>query len=177
VQVEGVPTFGVAANIAVVSPSFVFGRIVIDAVAISRPRNFLNQRSSLGGEGRLRGYPSAAFLGENLVAYNAELRSKPVEILSCQVGSALFFDIGDAYDGNVIRAKSSTGFGLRALFPQLDRKVFRFDVAFPLVRGGGEGPIGFYLAFEQIFFPAALSPPGWGASQAIMQPLGGALGQ
>lgn len=176
VQTDGVPTFSYVANVALVSPTLPFGRIVIDGVAIGRPHNYLNLRSALGGETRLRGYPSSAFLGENLVAYNMELRSKPVEVLACQVGSALFFDIGDAFDGNNLRAKSSVGFGFRAVFPQLDRKVFRFDVGFPLVRGGGDGPIGFYLAFEQAFPAAVTSRPG-GAAQAMLNPLGGALGQ
>ncbi|MBC7052245.1 hypothetical protein G6O46_24865, partial [Salmonella enterica subsp. enterica serovar Enteritidis] len=72
------------------SPTFGVGRLVLDAVGIARSRNYLNQRSVLGGDGRLRGYPSAAFIGENLVAYNVELRSRPVEVLSCQVGTALF---------------------------------------------------------------------------------------
>lgn len=172
-----VPQLAVAANVALVSPSFGPGRLVIDGLAIARPRNFLNQRSSLGGEGRLRGYASGAFLGENVVAYNVELRSRPVEILACQVGGALFFDIGDAFDGAAIAPKSSTGFGVRGLFPQLDRKVFRIDVAFPLVRSGTQGPIGFYVAFEQAFTSGSVTPPAPSAAQAILSPLGGALGQ
>lgn len=177
-QADAVPTLAAAADIAVVTPSFFLGRFVFDAIGIARPRNYENQRSTLGGEGRLRGYPSAAFLGENLVAYNLELRSRPVEILSCQLGSALFFDIGDAFDGADFHPKSSAGFGLRGLFPQLDRKVFRFDIAFPLVRGGAEGPIGFYVAFEQAFGTSVVTPPGYGAARAILDPTGGgALGQ
>jgi hypothetical protein len=176
-QLDDVPQLAMAADFAIVSPSFGVGRLVVDAVGITRPRNYLNQRSSLGGEGRLRGYPSAAFLGENLVAYNMELRSRPIEILACQVGTAVFFDVGDAFDGVAIQPKSSTGFGLRALFPQLDRKVFRIDVAFPLVRAGPQGPVGFYVAFEQAFTSSTVSPPGTGAAQSILSPLGGALGQ
>lgn len=176
-QNDGVPTLEVAGNVALVSPSLVFGRLVVDAVGIARPRNYLNHRSAIGGEGRLRGYPSAAFLGENLVAYNAELRSHPVEILACQLGGALFYDVGDAFDGTDLQPKSSVGLGLRGLFPQLDRKVFRFDVAFPLVRAGAEGPVGFYLAFEQAFPSGAVSPPGFAPAQSILTPLGGALGQ
>jgi hypothetical protein len=176
-QPDAVPQLAMAADVALVSPTFGIGRLVIDAVGIARPRNYLNQRTSLGGEGRLRGYPSAAFLGENLVAYNVELRSRPVEILSCQVGTALFFDIGDAFDGAAIKPKSSTGFGFRGLFPQLDRKVFRIDIAFPLVRAGTSGPVGFYVAFEQAFPSSVVIPPSSGAAQSILNPLGGALGQ
>lgn len=176
-QSDGVPTFAASGNVALVSPSLSIGRIVVDAIGLARPRNYLNQRSALGGEGRLRGYPSAAFLGENLVAYNAELRSHPVEILACQVGGALFFDVGDAFDGTAFQPKSSAGFGVRGLFPQLDRKVFRVDIAFPLVRAGASGPVGFYVAFEQAFPSGAVTPPAFGPAQSILSPAGGALGQ
>lgn len=176
-QVDGVPTFGVSGNVSLVSPTFGVGRLVLDAVGIARPRNYLNQRSVLGGDGRLRGYPSAAFIGENLVAYNVELRSRPVEVLSCQVGTALFFDVGDAFDGTAIHPKSSMGFGFRGLAPQLDRKVFRVDVAFPLVRSQGQSPFGFYVAFEQAFPAGSVSPPSFGPAQSILDPTAGALGQ
>ncbi|MDB4939427.1 MAG: hypothetical protein JWP87_6399 [Labilithrix sp.] len=176
-QTDAVPTFAVAGNVMLVSPSFGIGRLVVSGLGIARPRNYLNQRSSIGGEGRLRGYPSAAFLGENLVAWNTELRSRPVEILSCQVGGALFFDVGDAFDGTHLQPKSSAGFGVRTLFPQLDRQVFRFDVAFPLVRGGAESPVGFYASFEQAFSAGAITAPGPAPAQSILSPVGGALGQ
>ena len=177
VQSDDVPSVALAGNVAMVSPSFLLGRVVVDGIGVARPRNYLNQRSSIGGEGRLRGYPSAAFLGENLIAYNVELRSHPIEILTCQLGGALFFDVGDAFDGTNLQPKSSAGFGIRGLIPQLDRKVFRVDVAFPLVRAGGEGPVGFYLAFEQAFPSGAVTPPAFGPAQSILTPVGGALGQ
>jgi len=176
-QIEDVPQLAVAGNVSFVSPTFFLGRVVIDALGIARPRNYLNQRNFLGGEGRLRGYPSAGFFGENLVSYNAELRSRPIEILSCQIGGALFLDVGDAFDGSNFQPKSSMGFGIRTLFPQLDRQVFRADVAFPLVRGGGENPVGFYVAFQQAFPPRSVTAPSSGAAQSIISPLGGALGQ
>ena len=176
-QTEGVPTLSLAGNVAFVSPSFFLGRLVIDAFGIARPQNYLNLRTSIGGDGRLRGYPSAGFLGENVVAYNAELRSRPLEILSCQIGGALFFDVGDAFDGTSFQPVSSTGFGIRTLFPQLDRQVFRADVAFPLIRGEAQSPVGFYVAFEQAFPARSVTAPSSGAAQAIISPEGGALGQ
>jgi hypothetical protein len=94
------------------------------------------------------------------------------------VGGALFFDAGDAFDdGTRIQPKSSAGFGVRTLFPQLDRHVFRFDVAFPLVRGADEPPIGFYAAFEHAFPAGVVTAPGSAPAQAMLSPLGGALGQ
>ncbi len=170
------PTLYVAANAQLVTPRIAnVARIVLDAIAVGRPRNYLNLRSGIGGESRLRGYPTGAFLGENLVAYNVELRSAPVEFLACQLGAAAFFDMGDAFDGRDIRVKSSAGFGLRGLAPQLDRKVMRIDVAFPMVRGAGQGPVGFFVAFEQAFPIGGLATSGAGPSQAIINPQGGAL--
>lgn len=174
-----IPTAAFAVNAALASPRTTLGRLVVDGLVIARPENYLNRRSTLGGEGRLRGYPSAALIGQNVVAYNAELRTRPVDILSCQIGGALFFDVGDAFDGPDPSLKSSAGFGVRGLFPQLDRKVFRIDVAFPLVREAGAGPVGFYLAFEQAFPTTVTAVPGAGATQALLNnaPGAGALGQ
>jgi hypothetical protein len=176
----GIPTAAFAANAALYSPRFIAGRIVVDGVLIARPDNYLNRRSTLGGETRLRGFPSAALIGQNVVAYTTELRSPPIEILSCQIAGAAFFDVGDAFDGPDPALKSSVGFGVRTLLPQLDRKVFRVDVAFPITRRTPDtGPIGFYIAFEQAF-PAIISGvPGAGPAQALLntQPGAGALGQ
>lgn len=174
-----IATAAFAVDTMIASPRFFLGRLVVDGMMIARPENFPNRRSTLGGESRLRGYPSAALIGQNVVAYNAELRTRPVEILSCQIGGALFFDVGDAFDGPDPALKSSAGFGVRGLFPQLDRKVFRIDVAFPMVRENGAGPIGFYVAFEQAFPATITTVPGAGAAQGMLvnAPGSGALGQ
>jgi hypothetical protein len=175
-----IPTAAFAGSAAFFSPRFSIGRIVVDGIVVARPENYLNRRSTLGGEGRLRGFPSAALIGQNLVAYNAEFRTRPVDILSCQIGGAAFFDVGDAFDGPAPALKSSFGFGVRGLFPQLDRKVFRVDLAFPLVRTTADtGPVGFYIAFEQAFPASVTGNPGAGPSQGFLNthPGAGALGQ
>lgn len=170
------PTLSFAGGVQLVTPRFGFARLVMDGVAIQRPRNYLNLRSSIGGEGRLRGYPTNGFVGENLVAFNVELRTSPIEILSCQVGAAAFLDMGDAYDNRDVRVKSAVGFGLRGLFPQLDRKVMRLDIAFPMVRDDlATGPVGFFIAFEQAIPVGGLGGAGAGPAQAILNPGGAAL--
>ncbi|MEO7091923.1 MAG: hypothetical protein ABI175_01655, partial [Polyangiales bacterium] len=119
----------------VVTPRLGFGRLVFDGQQVLRPRNHLNRLSTLGGEGRLRGYPTSYLRDRNLVAYSLEFRTAPVEILSCQLGMAFFWDTGDAFDGaSELSLKHSGGLGLRMLFPQLDRYVLRFDVGFPVNR-------------------------------------------
>ncbi|HEU4533325.1 MAG TPA: hypothetical protein VFS00_04375, partial [Polyangiaceae bacterium] len=117
----------------VVSPRLPFGRLVFDAHAVSRYRNFLNRYSYFGGDTRLRGYPSSFFVGKDYVVGNLELRSRPLELFSTLVGAAAFYDTGGAFDGfERMRLHPSAGVGLRVLFPQVNRVVLRGDLAFPL---------------------------------------------
>jgi hypothetical protein len=78
-----------------------------------------------------------------------------VQILSCQLGGAVFYDVGDAMNGlGSLDPKQSAGLGFRALFPQLDRVVFRGDLGFPLQKGGlppGVQAASFFVSFLQAF--------------------------
>ena len=150
------------ASLGVVTPRFGIGRLVMNASFNNRYRNYLNSRTYAGGDGRLRGYPSNFFFGKDTVFYNLEYRSRGFEILSCQIGGAVFYDAGDAAQGfDMLHAKQSVGFGLRALFPQVNRTVFRFDLAFPMQRGPFPetgiptkvDPVGFFFTFDQAFAP------------------------
>jgi hypothetical protein len=144
------------------------GRLVFDAGALNRYRNYLNRTTYVGGSGRLRGYPSNYFAGKDVVAYNFEFRSRPVEILSCQLGAAAFFDAADAANGmNRLRPKHAIGIGFRILFPQLDRLVFRGDLGFPVdqQRDPRIAPFSVTIAFEQAFsVPSASSQVATGAA-------------
>ena len=147
----------------VVTPRLGFGRLLVDTLVLHRYRNYLNRKVFLGGESRLRGYPSNYDEGASLVSNNIEYRSRPVEILSLQLGGAAFFDVGDAFDDvNRMRIKKSVGFGMRALFPQLDRVVFRLDVGFPVTAGRlppGVSPASFFVSFGQAFSVPQVEPP------------------
>jgi hypothetical protein len=147
----------------VITPRLGFGRLLVDTVVLHRYRNFLNRMSLLGGNGRLRGYPSNYFVGESVAASNLEYRSRPVEILTLQLGGAAFYDAGVVRDGvKTFDVHQSAGFGMRALFPQLDRVVFRVDVGFPLAEGGlpeGVAPVSFFAALEQAFPMPNIQPP------------------
>ncbi len=120
------------AGIRVVSPPFYIGRLVYDGTLLVRPDNFSNRFVRVGGDTRLRGYPSLAFRGDNLVASNLELRSRSFTLWSVMVRGALFYDVADAYDGGDLDLKHGAGFGLQVLFPQLGRAVMRIDWGFPL---------------------------------------------
>jgi hypothetical protein len=133
---DRIPDGTIEAALHIVTPRFKIGRLIFDADFVDRYKDYLNGLSSLGGDSRLRGYPSGSFVGKNLVAANLEFRSRPFELLSVQFGGALFFDAGDAFDDfSQIRLKQGAGFGLRVLFPQLERVVMRIDWGFPLTKG------------------------------------------
>jgi hypothetical protein len=147
---------------AVTPRIFGLGRVVMNASFSNRYKNYLNARTFIGGEDRLRGYPTSFFFGKDTVFFNLEYRSRSFEILKAQLGGVAFFDAADAAQGfDMLRAKQSVGVGVRALFPQVNRNVFRVDVAFPLKRGpfpetGSSvpvDPVGFFFSFDQAFGP------------------------
>src|SRR5205823_2044555 len=70
----------------IMTPRTGAGRLVFDARLLHRYANYLNVASSLGGDSRLRGYPSGAFAGKDLLAFNLEFLSRPLEILRTQLG-------------------------------------------------------------------------------------------
>jgi hypothetical protein len=135
-----VPDASVEAGLRIVTPRFKVGRLVFDTHVLDRARNYLNALTSLGGDSRLRGYPSAAFVGKDFFSANLEFRSRPFEILSVDIAGAAFFDTGDAFDDFAkVRLKHSAGVGARIEFPQLERTVMRFDWGFPLTLVNGPG--------------------------------------
>jgi hypothetical protein len=132
------PDASVEGGLRIVTPRFGLGRLVLDAHVLDRLSDYLNARSSLGGDSRLRGYPSDAFVGKKFVTANLEYRSRDFEIFSVDFAAAAFFDTGDAVDDfSKIRLKHSVGFGTRIEFPQLERVVMRIDWGFPLTLGPG----------------------------------------
>jgi len=161
VQLDAIPDASVTGTLRVVTPKFKIGRLVFDALVLNRYRNYLNRYDFLGGEGRLRGFPTSGFRGKDAAVMNVEFRSRPIDIASVQVGGVLFYDAGNVTDSlAAIRPYQSTGAGVRLLFPQLNRTVFRTDLAFPLTRPlpSGTGPVGFFVSFEQAFAFGKVGP-------------------
>lgn len=90
---------------------------------------------SLGGSQALRGYAAQALYAQSahIARINLEYRSAPLAWHFVHLGWALFYDAGAVgRDQNDLQAGQSTGIGLRLLFPQLNRSVFRFDLASPI---------------------------------------------
>jgi hypothetical protein len=149
------------ATLRLASPRWALGRLVVDGVLLDRYENHLHHSSSLGGDGRLRGYPSLYVLGSNVLAVNGEYRSRGLQLFrSVQVGGVAFVDAGDAFDRfRDLTMQASAGVGARVLFPQLDRITFRADVGFPLTRPlRGASPVGFFVTFGQAFSLYEIQP-------------------
>jgi hypothetical protein len=150
-----------ALGVRLVSPRFALGRLHFDAVLENRYRNYLRDRSFLGGDGRLRGYASAdtevsgSQRGSDLAVMNLEFRSRGIEVLSFQCGLAAFYDVGStAARFDSLAVKHSAGLGLRFLLPNFDRTVFRADWAFPLNPGYDHFPGALFFTAGQAFgFP------------------------
>ena len=146
------------ARLRLASPRLGFGRLIADGLIGERYRNYLNRRYVLGGDDRLRGYPPGtfedSFTGPHVVAMNVEFRTASIDILSAQVGLALFLDSGHAADRfSELSLHQSSGLGVRILFPQASRSVLRADWAFPWEPAPGYRtfPGGFFLTFGQAF--------------------------
>jgi hemolysin activation/secretion protein len=106
----------------------------------------------LGGDTRLRGYPPQAFIGKDAVAQTVEYRTRGFQVLSVQIGGALFYDSGDAFDGwSDLKLKQAVGFGFRAVFPQAERIAFRADWGFPVEQGTLRTPGSLFVTFGQAF--------------------------
>lgn len=146
------------AKLSIVSPRTGLGRLVFNSRYIGRPDDYLNRLDFLGGDTRLRGYPSQLFYGDNLVAMNVEWRTRGLYWGGMAIGGVFFYDSGDAFnDASKITLKHSIGAGLRAMLPFFDDIAYRLDFAVPLDRGalpGGAGHFDVIIAIEQAFpFP------------------------
>lgn len=158
-----------------VSPKLGFARLVLDAAAQSYYYNYLNSRVILGGDTRPRGYASAYFRGDSGFAATAELRTAAINVLSARIGGVVFYDVGGT-GGRIddITLHQSLGAGVRILFPQLNRQVFRVDWAAPLTPGRGRLPDrplpgAVYFSFAQAFdLPRPKLPKLLGADTSLL---------
>jgi len=133
-----------------VTPRLPFGRFIYGARVAHRYRDYYNRRFELGGGGRLRGYAVNEFRGKDVLVSNLELRTPSLGLWSGQVGGALFYDVGDAFDGfDNLWPKHGAGFGVRVLIPQIDRIAFRMDWGFPLDRDHDTLPGAWFFTFGQ----------------------------
>lgn len=142
----------------VASPDLGIGRVVMGAAFADRPISYLDYERAIGGADRLRGYEPAAFQGRTYFVNNTEFRARPLQLFSILFGLSAFWDMGHVANGvNQLRLRHGVGGGLRVLFPQLDRQVFRLDVGFP-AQNDPAGSVTFTAGFRQAFDAPVLYP-------------------
>jgi hypothetical protein len=146
------------------TPDVGVGRFVYDFSAVQQPMQYLSGLYLLGGTGRLRGYHPGKLLGAGLATFNHEFRSRPLRLFSVLTGLAVFHDVGTVFDGEFEggRLRQGAGAGLRILFPQLDRDVFRIDFGFPILPPGSPDSAAeftFVASFYQAFSAPVAPPP------------------
>jgi hypothetical protein len=149
------------ASLRVVTPTYYFARLVAalsTATAWNRSVPGLPGPFFLGSDDGLRGYLINEFDGERLARGNFEIRSIPKPLWFLRVGAVLFYDVGAVVDtwGSFSAGRHlhhDIGFGARALIPQSNRELFRFDLAVPLDNGERTkaGSVRFIASFEQFF--------------------------
>lgn len=145
----------------IVTPRVAFLRVVFDGFVIDNYINYFNRQITLGGDSRPRGYQPGQFIGEDAVVGSLELRTSGIHILSASAGAALFYDMGDAFDGfENMRPAKSVGVGFRVLFPQANRIVLRGDWGFPIAtQGFSSWPGRFFVTFGQAFGMPGVTEP------------------
>jgi hemolysin activation/secretion protein len=142
----------VEGDVNLVSPDLGLGRFVSSASLVHVPTRYLKRYAyGVGGTDRLRGYKPGEFVGAARLVINNEFRTRPLRLYSVLAGLSLFYDMGDAQAYiKDFELKHGAGIGLRLLFPQLDRDVFRIDLSFPL-QGDQSGEYAITAGFGQVF--------------------------
>ena len=148
----------VLGGVRVVTPRLPLGRLVVHGTFVDRYHNAQNQQTLLGSDTGLRGYTTSAFSGPSYATYNFELRTRPLSVKTVQVGAVVFHDVG-AIGRRLAHMTTHTavGGGLRILFPQLDRYVFRIDLGTP-IEDGRFGQTQLFIGFGQGFPSTPPSP-------------------
>ena len=126
---------GLSAALPIKLMSKHYGFLIARASLSERWRDINNALVTLGGDAGLRGYPNGAFnmVGGGISRNHFEYRSRPWRWRFVHLGWAAFYEGGSVHKKiTEYDWKHSTGLGLRLLFPQVNRSVFRFDLAHPL---------------------------------------------
>lgn len=154
----------------IATPTLPVGRLHLDGLYATRYRDYLNVPPfALGGNNRLRGYRLDEFQGRDVLVGNAEFRSRSIDVLSAQLGGAVFYDVGNASDALALTGlQQGAGVGVRLLFPQAERIVLRVDWALPLSRPDDPFPGTFFATFGQAFGMPLLVQPSVTTSVSLL---------
>ena len=150
-----------SASLRVVTPTYWYARLVANlttSTSWNRSVPGLPGPFFLGSAEGLRGYLINEFDGKRLALGNFEIRSIPKPLWFLRVGAVLFYDVGAVPDtwktfSVAQHVHHDIGIGFRALIPQSNRDLFRFDLALPLDNGERTkaGSLRFIATFDQYF--------------------------
>lgn len=129
------------AQLRAATPSYawLWGRLVGRFYWDVRHNDTQNTLVALGGSNGLRGYPAQYFYarGADRMLWNFEYRTRPWLLQSVHIGAVAFYDGGSVYKSvSTLQAHHAVGAGVRVLFPQFNRSVFRLDVGQPIGEPG-----------------------------------------
>lgn len=130
---------GLSMKLRLASPPRLAGRLLWRTDATFRRFDEEKTLVTLGGDNGLRGYPSQAFydFGKSVAQSTLEWRSLPFDLATIQLGFAAFYDAGAIFtEPSDAIPHHSIGAGVRFLFPQFNRGVYRLDAAVPLDEQG-----------------------------------------
>jgi hypothetical protein len=122
----------------VATPNFPRFRVVGYAELDTEWHNTQNQYYSVGSDSGLRGYNVAEFRSDrdsNARRFigQIEMRTTPFALWVLRYGVVAFYEVGGAANTlSTVALYNDVGAGVRVLVPQLNRDVFRLDVALPL---------------------------------------------
>ena len=135
-------------RILAASPHFGVGRLVLRAQWLAQRRDSDQGQVLLDATNGLRGVRTSSttpVAGGSYALANVEFRSLPWVVEFVHVGGVLFYDVGTVYQELAqAELRHNVGIGLRALFPQFNRYVFRLDFGVPV---GDEQGFRFELSF------------------------------
>lgn len=147
-----------SATVRIATPTYWYARVVAQLTTATRWNPSATGFFFLGSDDGLRGYLINEFFGQRLARGNLEVRSTPWPLWFFRVGGVLFYDVGavpDTWKEFTVaeHLHHDIGVGARALIPQSNRELFRFDLAIPLDDGQRTraGSLRFIASFEQFF--------------------------
>lgn len=115
-----------ATELSLISPPLEGGRAVLRLLLDLRRASLDKEPFLLGGGNGLRGAPANSLSGPNLLLWNLEYRTRPVEFHTLYLGFVLYYDAGAAFERTPVLTHT-VGLGARLLFPQFNQDTVRVD--------------------------------------------------
>ena len=150
----------VALELHNVSPLLGPGRLMFRALVDLRADDLNHRLFLLGGGNGLRGVEAEQLVGPQMMLFNLEYRTLPINLWTLHAGLVLFADAGSAFVDRPALVYT-VGVGLRALFPQFDVEPIRIDFGWVINGPASSWLNRFSASFGQVetYRPTFLDQP------------------